>query len=658
MSNVWTSVASSLPRQQTRISPLLQLFNGYAKSQSTRSFAQWSFACHGYRQASRSDVTNRPHKATFSTTPCLAKKGPAKTTRKATTQSATSKKVAPPSTQTKAHKARSAALSAAAKLEPAPTVASHTEGVPSRLEEDQLTWRDYDPEGGMPLPGGERSQPEINAIFGNEDVDVDTGNYILNVMHWRRQSGALIDVGLRFSGGIEVTQQQALQALEYLRSQLPDVDEAGNGEEWVKEEEERLRKEIEARAVKLRLYKATEEDAAEQEYEDTEESQQGTEAGRQKTGQSVLQATRKANETEYEIFKREQEEAKKRAELNAVAAQRGPLELLGGVQPGLSGAGVPSQLTYKGPFGISIRPPAAQAFLGKPRAKPAYIKYYEEKATIIKENVVPQMSNIARLVPSFLMLLLVLAGCWYLHENYTPPPTSARLWPETPPAAATLWGITGLLAMSFFLGRLPPLWKTYNKYMTCSPAYPYALSLIGACFRHDSIYHLASNVITLWLFGLFLHEEVGRGTFLAIYLASGVTGTYTSLVYNVLRKQWMVYILGASNSVLGVTAAICTLRPTGSIEIFGYKIPVYAWMYLALISASETVAALRAFKTTLDHTGHVGGIIAGGAAAFALRYQAAQNRPGGEEHVMQMVRRDAKEVADELKREAKEADLV
>ncbi|KAF2214994.1 hypothetical protein CERZMDRAFT_36730 [Cercospora zeae-maydis SCOH1-5] len=490
----------------------------------------------------------------------------------------------------------------------------------------------------MPLPGGDLLEPEINAIFGGKDVDVDTGNYILNVMHWRRQSGALIDVGLKFSGEIKVTKEQALRALEYVRSQLPDVDEAGNGAEWAKEEEERLRQELQARAVKLRLYKANEEDvAAEDEYEDIEESQQGTEFGRQKTGHSVLQATRKANEMEYEIFKREKEEARKQAELNAAAAQRGPVELLGGVQPGL---------------------PRQQAFLERPREKPAYIKYYEEKATIIKENVVPRMSTIARLGPSFLVLLLVLAGCWYLDQNYTPPPTPARLWPDTPPAVATLWGVTGLLVATFFLGRLPPLWRTFNKYMTCAPAYPYALSLIGACFRHDQFWHLTSNVITLWLFGLFLHEEVGRGTFLAIYLASGVTGTFTSLVYNVVRKQWTVYVLGASNSVLGVTAAICTLRPTGSIEIFGYKIPVYAWMYLALIGVTETAAAFKALKTTIDHAGHVGGMLFGGAAAFALRYYAAQNRSGGEQNVSQMVQKDAKEIADELKREAKEADLV
>ncbi|KAI5369156.1 Putative peptidase S54, rhomboid domain, Rhomboid-like superfamily [Septoria linicola] len=648
MSNVWTSIACAVPRRQTRVSPLLQLFNGYAKSQSTRSFTQWSLSCHAARYDGKSCMTQ---KVTFSTSSCLAAR-PKKTASKQPVKG----KAAPPLAQTKVDRVKTAAAASAAKLEPAPTIASHTEGLP---DGEQLTWRDYDPEGGMPLPGGERSQAEINAIFNGEDVDVDTGNYILSVLHWRRMSGALIDVGLRFPRDIQVSKEQALQGLEYVRAQLPDVDEAGNGSLWAKEEEERLREEMQARAVKIGLYKPNEADLVQEEYDEIEESDQGTQEGRERTGASVLQATRQANENEYEQFKREQEEAKLKAQQNAVAAVRGPLELGGGVQQDVSSANVVPTVTYKDPrSGIVIRPPPSAAFLGKPREKPAYLKYYEEKATIIKDNVVPQMSTLARLGPSFLVLMLVLGGCWYLHENYTPPPTSARIWPDTPPAVATLGAITGLLATTFILGRLPPLWRTFNKYMTCSPAYPYPLSLIGACFRHDTVLHLTSNVITLWVFGLFLHEEVGRGTFLAIYLASGVTGTYASLVYNVLRKQWMVYVLGASNSVLGVTAAICTLRPTGSIEIFGYKIPVYAWMYLALISVTEVVAAVKALKTTIDHAGHVGGIIFGGASAFALRYEAAQRSPGGEESVTQMMRRDAKEVADELKREAKEADLA
>ncbi|EME87376.1 uncharacterized protein MYCFIDRAFT_209496 [Pseudocercospora fijiensis CIRAD86] len=219
------------------------------------------------------------------------------------------------------------------------------------------------------------------------------------------------------------------------------------------------------------------------------------------------------------------------------------------------------------------------------------------------------------------MLLAVLAGCYYLSENYTPPPKSARMFPDTPPAAATLYALTGILFASFIMGRIPPLWRSYSKYMTVVPAYPYALSIIGATFRHDTFKHLLSNVVSLWLFGLMLHDDVGRGTFLAIYLSSGVLGAYASLAYNVATKQWMAYVFGASGSVLGVAAAACTLHPNAKMHIFGYDIPISAWVFLALFGGLELSAAMSRMTTTIDHAGHLGGIVMGMAAAGALRAQ-------------------------------------
>jgi rhomboid-like protein len=187
-----------------------------------------------------------------------------------------------------------------AKLQPATTSASHTEGIVenSAEEETEVTWRDYDPEGGMPLPDGERSQAEIDAIFGSEGMDVDMGNYILSVMQWRRQSGALIDIGIDLPVHREVSRSQAFKALEYLRLIDPAFDEQAAGERWAQEETERIREELRERAVSLKLYKA---DPAEEE----EESDQGTEYGRAKTGESALQRMREHNEA---VWEREQAE--------------------------------------------------------------------------------------------------------------------------------------------------------------------------------------------------------------------------------------------------------------------------------------------------------------------------------------------------------------
>ena len=253
-----------------------------------------------------------------------------------------------------------------------------------------------------------------------------------------------------------------------------------------------------------------------------------------------------------------------------------------------------------------------------------WVKYYEKQAEIIKENVVPQLSILRRLAPGLLVALLTLSACIYASENYTPPPKSARMFPDLPPAVATLGGITGIMLSIFVLSRMPIFWRANSKFFTVVPAYPYALSLLGATWRHDTVYHLASNLVTLWLFGLSLHEDIGRGTFLAIFLGSGVVGGYTSLAFNVARKNWMSYIFGSSGAVLGIVGASCAIQPNGTLRILGYDLPLAAWMAIGVFGALEVYGLVKKGKTNIDHAGHLGGITAGVAAAVYLRKQAAR----------------------------------
>jgi len=466
----------------------------------------------------------------------------------------------------------------------------------------------------MPLPNGERSQPEINGIFGTEDLDADTGNYVLSVMYWRRMSGALIDIGLDFPTDRGVSRQHALRGLEYVRSLDPGFDEQGAGGVWAEEEAERLRERLRERAVGLGLYKAEEGEMQEDAREYEEESDQGTEYGRARTGESQLQRIREENEAKWEAeqaVKTAEAAKKERFELHST---RGPLELSAGVQPSVA-------LTTTSNGGIAISGGQTKAWLQPVERKP-WVKYYEEQAMIIKDNVVPHLSTLRRLAPSLFLAVAVLAACLYVSNNYTPPPKSARMFPDVPPAVATLGAITAGLLATFILSRLPVFWRANSKYFALVPAYPYAVSLLGASWRHDTVSHLGMNLLTLWLFGLSLHEEVGRGTFLGIYIASGVVGGYASLAFNVLGKQWMSYIFGSSGCVLGVVGASCALRPNGTLRIFGYDLPMAAWTFVGFFALAELVGLVRRRRTTIDHAGHLGGLASGVAAAMYLRKQA------------------------------------
>lgn len=68
-------------------------------------------------------------------------------------------------------------------------------------------------------------------------------------------------------------------------------------------------------------------------------------------------------------------------------------------------------------------------------------------------------------------------------------------------------------------------------------------------------------MLLLWMIGRSLHEQIGRGDFLAIYLASGVVGSVASLTNMVLRNMLHTSSLGASGAVTGILAAFCTINP-------------------------------------------------------------------------------------------------
>ena len=502
------------------------------------------------------------------------------------------------------------------KLEAAPIVASHTEGSILPSEPEVLTWRDYDPAGGMPLPEGELSQPQLNAVFDSEELDVDTGNYVLSVMYWRRMSGALIDDGLELPKDSGVTREQAWTGLEYVRSLDPQFDEEAAGQVWIGEETLRLQEQLRDRAVKIGLYKAEEPEEGERQ-EPYEESDQGTEYGRSRNQDSQLLRIRQENIARNKREKAAQKAKQEAEELAAFHKHRGPLELGGGVQP-------PTGVARHSPGGIVIRPPQSDGWL-QPVERKEWVKRYEENAEIIKGEA-PQMSPLQRLSPSFLMMLAILAIALWVSENYTPPPKSARMFPDTPPAVATLGVLTATLVTGFILTRFPPMWRTVNKYMTLVPGYPYAFSILGAVFNHQPATHLLTNVVSLWVFGLILHEDVGRGTFLSIFFAAGAVGGFSTLTYHALRRSFATYIFGSSSCVLGVMAAACVLRPKGTMKIAGYEVPIATWLFLAGFSVVQVVTATRGLMPNIDHVGHFAGLFVGFISAMLLRAKAKRQR--------------------------------
>ena len=75
------------------------------------------------------------------------------------------------------------------------------------------------------------------------------------------------------------------------------------------------------------------------------------------------------------------------------------------------------------------------------------------------------------------------------------------MWPDMPPAAATVIGLIGMNMAIFLLWRFPPAWKWLNRFFISVPAEPFALSIIGSFFSHHTLKHIGMNMLGLWVVG-------------------------------------------------------------------------------------------------------------------------------------------------------------
>ena len=141
--------------------------------------------------------------------------------------------------------------------------------------------------------------------------------------------------------------------------------------------------------------------------------------------------------------------------------------------------------------------------------------------------------------------------------------------------------------------------------------------LITSTFMHYGPFHLAMNMYSLWLLGAALESGIGRIRYVALYLVSGLAGSAGALLLSPDKGT-----LGASGAIFGVIGAVFVL------ERQGFR--VFPGSVGGLLVAN--LAFTFVFARYISVGGHVGGLIGGTLAAFALsrfgRGHAAYGRPG------------------------------
>lgn len=450
--------------------------------------------------------------------------------------------------------------------------------------------RNYKDEVGLQFRATPISQEEAVAIFG-PGMSAGTANRALCVLHGRRVAGTLSDPSLPGPAASGYNEKVSTIALSWLRKNLP-MDEEDAAAKRAEIELQAMEAEILADSERLGLY----------EPNPGGSTAKGEGKGNSVYGESGLEAIREAKKQLYARQEKEKLQAQK-SQADEIRQNTGPLA-------------IPSVKSR-----VELRQPGTH-----PR-----LKYYLERAKVLPD-VPPEMSAWQRLWPSGLVTFLVIGLSVGWAQIYIPPTTGARVWPDVPPAAATVFALMIMNATVFVAWRFPPAFRLLNKYFIVVPGYPRALGMLGGIFSHQTVSHLGLNMLMLYLMGTRLHDDVGRANFLAIYLSSGVFASFASLAVFTFKRHFVTSSLGASGAVAGIVAAFLWIHAFDLFKILGLPpdpIPgVPGLGFLIPIILVDLWSSRRIGKTghMYDNYAHLGGYLAGIVGGEFLKRRADERK--------------------------------
>jgi membrane associated rhomboid family serine protease len=138
----------------------------------------------------------------------------------------------------------------------------------------------------------------------------------------------------------------------------------------------------------------------------------------------------------------------------------------------------------------------------------------------------------------------------------------------------------------------------------------YVWQVLTYAFMHAGVVHLFFNCWAIYVFGRDVEEALGRNSFLALYLCSGILGGLVQILAGVLLGgPFAGSVVGASAAAFGLCAAFAMLFPDRVLLLF-FFLPVRS-KYLLLLEAVLAILGILWPTDNIAHAAHLGGMITG-----------------------------------------------
>ena len=145
--------------------------------------------------------------------------------------------------------------------------------------------------------------------------------------------------------------------------------------------------------------------------------------------------------------------------------------------------------------------------------------------------------------------------------------------------------------------------------MSSPPGYPSPhFTIFSSMFLHGGFFHVAGNMLYLWIFGNNIEDSMGHFKFIIFYFISGIIAVY---IFAFVNPDSIIPMVGASGAVSGVLGAYLVLFPRAKVHTL---IPLGFYMQVIKVPA-VFVLGLWIFVQIIN--GMVSGGQGGGVAWFA-----------------------------------------
>jgi len=154
-------------------------------------------------------------------------------------------------------------------------------------------------------------------------------------------------------------------------------------------------------------------------------------------------------------------------------------------------------------------------------------------------------------------------------------------------------------------------------------------TIFTAMFMHGGLFHVAGNMLYLWIFGDNVEDTLGHGRFLLFYLLSGVAAALAQIA---VHPDSRIPMVGASGAVSGVLGAYLLLFPYARVLvllILGFFVRIVRWPAIIVLGFWIVVQFFNGLITVSVAAGgaaggtawfaHIGGFLAGIVLLFLMR---------------------------------------